>query len=246
MSTDQSSEAVPLPFRRVPGLRISNVWLYQPGREETWLIDCGHRAERRALLIGLGRLGVEPGELTGVVLTHRHSDHAGNARFLQERFGVSVLAHREDADVLEGRAVRPTMERSGGTRIAGFLGRIENRWPAAAPRIERGLEDGEEVCGLEVHWIPGHTRGSVFLRHDTSGALVTGDSLLTAEPPLVLRSGLFLAYCSFTEDLKAAHDGVAAFHEAGVPYSALLPGHGAPRGGAVRDDVLRMLGQSPK
>ncbi len=246
MSPGRPRQAVPPPFRRVPGLRISNVWLYEPGGAGTWLVDCGHRAERRALLVGLRRLGVDPATLTGVILTHRHSDHAGNARFLQERFGVSVLAHREDADVLEGRAPRPALERSGGTRIAGFLGRIENRWPAAAPRIERGLEDGEEVCGLEVHWIPGHTRGSIFLRHAASGALVTGDSLLTAEPPLVLRPGLFLAYCSFTEDMEASHRGVAAFHDRGVPYSALLPGHGAPRGGAVRDDVMRMLGQSPR
>ncbi len=246
MSDDRSSPAVPLPFRRVPGLRVSNVWLYAPGRSETWLLDCGHRAERRALLVGLRRMGVDPAAITGVILTHRHSDHAGNARFLQERFGVPVLAHREDAAVLEGRAPRPTMRRSGGTRIAGVLGRIENRWPASAPTIERGLEDGEEVSGLEVHWIPGHTRGSIFLRHERSGGLVTGDSLLTAEPPLVLRPGLFLAYCSFTEDMQAAHAGVAAFHERGLPYRALLPGHGAPRGGAVRDDVLRMLEQSPR
>lgn len=238
------SSPVPVPFRRVPGLRISNVWLYEPRHGGAWLIDCGHRAERRALLVGLRRLGVDPAGLAGVLLTHRHSDHAGNARFLQQRFGVPVLAHRQDAEVLEGRAAAAPLSRSGGSRLAGVLAGVENRWPAATLRIERGLEDGDEVAGLEVHWTPGHTGGSIFLRHDASGALLTGDTLLTAKPPLVQRPGLFLAYCSFTEDVHAANRSVVAFHDRGVPYRSLLPGHGVARGGAIRDEVMRMLEES--
>ena len=235
-----SDQDVPPPFRRVPGLRISNVWIYEePGG--AWLIDAGHRADRRALLTGLRRLGVDPGSLRGVILTHRHSDHAGNARFLQERLGVPTFAHRADAEVLEGSATRAPLERGPGSRIAGVLAGIENRWPAPTLPIERALEHGDEVVGLEVHWVPGHTRGSIFLRHEGSGALLTGDTLLTAEPPLVRKPGLFLAYPTFTEDMDAAWGGVIDFHDRGTDYRALLPGHGRARSGAVRDDVLRML-----
>ena len=241
MPTKADPSAVPSPFRLVPGLRISNVWLYEPRGGAAWLIDCGHRAERRALLTGLGRLGVDPGQLRGVILTHRHSDHAGNARFLQEASGAQILAHREDADVLGGRSSRPAMRRGDGTRLAGLLAGIENRWPAAPLEIDRALEGAEDVHGLEVHWVPGHTRGSIFLRHAESGALVTGDTLLTVVPPLVQRPGLCLAYCTFAEDMDASHRGVVDFHDREVPYGALLPGHGPAQAGGIRDAVVRML-----
>ncbi len=240
-TSSRSASAVPSAFALVPGMLVSNVWLYRPEGGPPWLIDCAHRAERRALLSGLKRLGVSPDTLAGVVLTHRHSDHAGNARFLQQRFGTPFYAHREDAEVLEARAERPRLARGDGSRLAGVLAGIENRWPAATLRIERGLEDGDEIEGLEVHWIPGHTRGSIFLRHDGSGALLTGDTILTAEPPLVRRPGLFLAYGSFSEDLQKAWRGVAEFHAQGTPYRALLPGHGVPRADGIRHEVVRRL-----
>ncbi|HRG97381.1 MAG TPA: MBL fold metallo-hydrolase, partial [Polyangiaceae bacterium] len=89
-------------IRHLSRLRVSNVFLLDGGRGDRWLVDTGHWAERATLLWELRRSGLGPRDLTGVLLTHRHSDHAGNASFLRERFGVKVYAHREDARVLEG------------------------------------------------------------------------------------------------------------------------------------------------
>lgn len=223
-------------------VRISNVYLLDGGRGDRWLVDCGHWSERATLLWELRRAGLRPSELTGVLLTHRHSDHAGNARFLQRTFGLKIAAHRRDAEVLAGAAPREPLTRKGGTFLAGALAEFENRWPSRVT-CDVALEAGEVIAGLEVHHTPGHTEGSVFYRHASTAALVTGDTLLTALPPLVLRAGMSLAYVTFSSDLAQAVESVRAFHRSGIEYEHLLPGHGRPIVGGARPRALEFLGR---
>src|SRR5581483_7199923 len=72
-------------------VRISNVWMLEEDSRR-FLIDTGHPVERPTLRLELWRAGVrKKGDLAGVILTHRHSDHAGNARWLRERFQCPVI-----------------------------------------------------------------------------------------------------------------------------------------------------------
>lgn len=215
------------PIRHLRGVRISNVFLLDGGPGDRWLIDTGHWCERATLALELRNAGVWPSELTGVLLTHRHSDHAGNARWLREKFGVPIHAHRADAEILDGTKPLPYMERGEGSAIAGFLAQFENRWPARVP-VDRALDDGDTIGSLEVHWVPGHTEGSVFYRHGETRSLLSGDTLLTAIPPLVVRKGLALPYPTFTRDMQQARASIRAFHERAIDYERLLPGHGRP------------------
>lgn len=112
--------------------------------------------------------------------------------------------------------------------------------------VDRALEDGDTVAGLEVHWVPGHTAGSVFYRHATTRALLTGDTLLTAHPPLTLRRGLCMPYPSYAADLERAHVSLRAFHGRAFDYDHLLAGHGPPMLGGARDRVLEMLEREDK
>jgi len=227
-------------LRHLHNVRISNVFLLDGGPGDRWLIDCGHWSERATLLWELRRAGVRPGELTGVLLTHRHSDHAGNARFLQRRFGVKIHAHRRDAEILGGAVPRDRLERGAGPWLAGVLAEIENLFPARVT-CDRALDDGDSIASLEVHHTPGHTEGSVFYRHAATGSLLTGDMLLTAIPPLVFRKGMSLAYPTFSSNLELAVESVRAFHRSGIEYDHLLPGHGKPIVGGARRVALEFL-----
>lgn len=227
------------PFHRLSTLFVSNVYLLDGGPGDRWLIDSGHWTERWQLLRELRASGVRPSELTGVLLTHRHSDHAGNAAYLQRAFGLRVMAHRADAEVLDGSAHRPVMG-DRGTLLERALCAVENRLPARV-KVDRALDDGDSVAGLEVHLVPGHTDGSVFYRHASTRCLLTGDTLLTARPPLTILRDVMPAYDAFSTDTARAHASLAAFHAAGWRYDHVLAGHGRPLVGNARARVMRAL-----
>ena len=221
-------------------LHLANVYLLTDTRGDKWLIDSGYRLEWWRLEGALSKAGVKPSELAGLVLTHRHSDHAGNARYLQQKHGVRLHAHRADAEILARRATRGRLRRQDPSIIAGAFGVIENRWPAPLVEVDEKLDDGDLVGELEVHWMPGHTEGSIFLRHPPTNSLFTGDSLITAHPPLVIRPGLCLTYASFTVDMEQARRSVAAFFAKDLPYQHLFPGHGRAMANA-HDEVRQFL-----
>jgi glyoxylase-like metal-dependent hydrolase (beta-lactamase superfamily II) len=228
-------------FRRFTWLRVANVYLLDGGVGDRWLVDTGHVLERPMLLAELRRARLSPSDLTGVLLTHRHSDHAGNAAFFQ-RAGVRVHAHARDAEVLAGRSPRHWMRFDRERLVASLLGQVENYWPAEALEVDVALEDGATVAGLEVHAVPGHTEGSVFYRHEATETLLSGDTLLAAHPPLTLREGLAPPYPTFSVDLPEALASLRAFHDRGFAYRNLLSGHGPPIVGRARDEVLALLG----
>ena len=162
----------------------------------------------------LADIGVAPGDVTHVVLTHFHNDHIGclgefpYASFLlQERelsFWRSPIAQRlafkrslEDAD----------------------LAAVEQL--SAAGRVAELDGDAEIVPGITAHLVGGHTPGMQVVR------------VLTTDGPLVLASDASHYYESITSDrppmsLCSVPDVYAAFdrvRELALPEGSYLPGH---------------------
>jgi glyoxylase-like metal-dependent hydrolase (beta-lactamase superfamily II) len=228
-------------LHRVRGMLVSNVFVLDGGPGDRWVVDTGHPLERPMLLAGLRATGFSPRELTGVLLTHRHSDHAGNAAYLRRAFGIPILAHREDAEVLDGRAAAPKLRARSGDRLAWAFAQIENRTTTRVP-IDRALDDGDAIGSLEAHHVPGHTEGSVFYRHASTSSLLSGDALLAAVPPLTIVQRMCLPHPDYAVDLAQALASLRRFHAAGFAYENLLAGHGRPILGRARERAEALLG----
>ncbi len=101
-----------------PGI---NVWVlrHDPG---VVLVDAGLAAP--GLVRALRRLGVAPRDVTGVLLTHGHPDHAGGLARLR-RAGGDGWVRVGEGDLATVRGLAPQPDSDPSTR----LGRVINRLP---------------------------------------------------------------------------------------------------------------------
>ena len=219
-------------------LFISNVWLLK-SQGITLLIDTSHAAARRPLLRWLNRNGIaRPGDLSAIVLTHRHSDHAGNSAFLRERLHCPVCLHENDAPFLDGRMPPPPLSRGLGGPWDKACCALEDRLPAKSP-VDRTFTAAEPPFDLEVVETFGHTQGSVMLYHRPSQTLFSGDSLLTAMPPLMMRERFCLAVAAYSNDQHACHQATLAFLADPPPITRICPGHGPLVDRDARNKLIR-------
>jgi glyoxylase-like metal-dependent hydrolase (beta-lactamase superfamily II) len=159
-------------------------------RTRRLLVDTGTPQDRRRLASALDDLGVE--RIDWLVLTHTHYDHAGNARFVRERFGARVAVHRAEAEYLargltdgEGvvpRGTNPPM-RFATDRFEGFLARALSFEPCAADLIVDGpLDFSGDGIDARIIITPGHSIGSISVIAGSSDSAVAADSIARDAP----------------------------------------------------------------
>ncbi len=208
------------------GMVASNVWLLTDGDGRRFLIDTGHRFERTALHLGLWRAGVRRrGDLAAVLLTHRHSDHAGNASWLRARFRCPVVCHENDAMTLAGAAEAPSLQRGLGNPIDKLFCRLEDHLPARSA-VDDSVTNGPWKHGFVVYPAFGHTEGSVLYYHEPSQTLFSGDALLTGIPPIRLVESFGLAVPAYSLNVQQCHRLMLDFLRTPPPIRQLCSGHG--------------------
>jgi glyoxylase-like metal-dependent hydrolase (beta-lactamase superfamily II) len=128
---------------------------------EALVIDPGEEAGR--ILAVIRRHGLT---VRAIVQTHAHFDHVGATAPLREATGAEVCLHRGDEE------------------LYAHLG-LQAQWfglpaPVATP-VTRWCGDGDELKagGLSLHVLhtPGHTPGSICVRHEGDALLFSGDTL---------------------------------------------------------------------
>lgn len=215
-------------------LAWGNAYLLR-GRGGAALIDTGLARDRPVLVRALELAGVVPGDLTSVLLTHGHCDHAGSAAFFAKGghgSAASVLAHRREAPYLTAPARRYG---PGGWRAltrpltAAAFAAGERLYPVERLKLARLLEDGDVVDApggsLRVVATPGHTAGHIAFLREHDGLLFSGDAVLSIVP-IVRKPGISLAIPLLSDDMEAAMDSAVRLSH--LTFSVLLPGHGTP------------------
>jgi glyoxylase-like metal-dependent hydrolase (beta-lactamase superfamily II) len=144
------------------------------------LVETGSQTSVPRLLAALAELGVEPGELAGVAVTHIHLDHAGGVGDVAAAFPeAAVYVHQRGARHL----VDPTRLVDSAAMVYGDLldslyGRLT---PTPAERVVV-LEDGDEIVvsanrTLTTVDSPGHAKHHLALHDSDSGILFAGDAV---------------------------------------------------------------------
>ena len=126
-----------------------NALLVESGRTRI-LLDCGFGLKEVALR--LTRLGVDPGDLDAILVTHEHEDHGGGVVRLSLRYDIPVYLTRGTFSGLgpEGRCLASRKFIDGHTRFA--IGEVEVT-PYTVPHDAREpvqfvLSDGAARLGV--------------------------------------------------------------------------------------------------
>ena len=113
------------------------------------IVDTGVAESEPSIEAVLTGAGLGWGDVSDVIVTHNHSDHAGSL------FAIASLA--PDAALYGGAADIPVMQ---------------------APREITAVGDGDTVFGLDIIETPGHTEGHLSVVDPVARFLITGDAMV--------------------------------------------------------------------
>jgi glyoxylase-like metal-dependent hydrolase (beta-lactamase superfamily II) len=123
------------------------------------LVEVGAAVDVARIEAAIGALGLDPGAVERVLVTHIHLDHAGAAGAWARRHGARVVVTREGARHLTD----PSRLMASAARVYGDA--LERLWGRMTPVPEGAIEavdDGDElrVGGRRVRVLstPGHAR----------------------------------------------------------------------------------------
>jgi glyoxylase-like metal-dependent hydrolase (beta-lactamase superfamily II) len=163
-------------------------------RGQLALVDPGPTTCLAALEFGLNGLGVGLGDLTDILLTHIHLDHAGATGAIVRRHpGVRVHVHERGA----AHMADPSRLVASAARLYGAdMDRLWGEFAAVPAKNIHALAGGERLQAggrsFEVAYTPGHAAhhvsyfdaasGIAFVG-DTAGVCIDGGYVLPPTPP---------------------------------------------------------------
>lgn len=180
------------------------------------VIDTGMPGNEKKIVEYAQKLGLEPGKIRFIILTHPDIDHSGSVAKLKGLTSAKVAIHELDAPRLSGE--KKLKEVKGAMGV--FLGIMDSMMRFVPVKPDVLLKDSDRVLGLVVVHTPGHTEGSISL-YKEGEAMFVGDAMRTdsegrPRPPSA----------SMTANMEMAMESVKRIST--YQYAALLPGHGPP------------------
>jgi hydroxyacylglutathione hydrolase len=180
---------------------------------EDVLIDAGRRWDRRRIFSEL--TGVE---ISMLALTHVHPDHQGVAKDVCEARGVPLACHADDVEAMEG--LRPVQEADASNPVNRVIRAL---WEGPPYKVERVLNEGDEVAGFRVVHAPGHARGEVIFFRESDRVAICGDVIRNMSYATGL-PGIKEPPDIFTYDPAENRRSIRKLAE--LNPALILPGHG--------------------
>ena len=185
---------------------INTYVVYDPEAKKAAIIDPAMiNEEEEAAMVNFIRR--ENLEVTHVINTHLHIDHAIGNKYAAETFKAPILAHRDD-EFLGKRMREQAAEFNLGQKVDNVS-------------ITTYLEDGDMVKigngSLEVLHVPGHSPGSIALYDADDKFVIVGDALFAGS---IGRTDL--PGGDYEQLIKAIHNKLMTL----PPDTVVYPGHG--------------------
>ena len=187
---------------------------------EDVLIDAGRRWDKRRVFAE-----IEGRQISMLALTHVHPDHQGVAKDVCEARDIPLACHADDVEAMEGR--RPIQEAAPSNPYNRIIKKI---WQGPPYKVDRVLNEGDEVAGFRVVHAPGHARGEVIYFRDSDRVAICGDVIRNMSYATGL-PGIKEPPDIFTYDPPENRRSIRRLAE--LEPKVILPGHGP----AVTDGV---------
>jgi hydroxyacylglutathione hydrolase len=206
----------------VNGIFFNSYLIYNG--EKYILIDSGRKYAWMRLRRNLEKLGVNEKNLSALILTHTHFDHAENAANIKEQFGAKIIAHESEAGYLEtGDSPLPA-----GTVfytkwfMKAFRTKAQPMFRYRPVTCDIPLRDKFDLnpMGFNAYilHVPGHTKGSIVVVVDNEIAF-TGDNMVG-----VFNGSIFPP---FGDDIPGIIRSWKTLLDTGG--SLFIPNHGTPK-----------------
>ncbi len=203
------------------------------------LIDAGMDSSGADILRGLDVIRAKATEISSILLTHWHNDHAAGTRAIQEICKAPAYCHDEDVPQLTRQSAK-----------LGLRGTLSELIPEWGPLVlfkgllgeatPRAILDPQTVCDgnvvdeyFEVIETPGHTPGHLSFYYKPQRILFAGDAMA------VVSGDVHFMARAVTPDVEQARESMRRCLT--LDIDVLCPGHRAPLVDDVRSKCKRML-----
>lgn len=150
--------------------------------EKNILVDTGNPGDADRILKWAAGYYINPDDISLIVITHCHQDHAGSAADLKELTGADLLIHHNEARFLrEGRNALLETDMLFGR----ILKRLIRQKPVKPVTPDITFDEKYDLSQYGINgfllFTPGHTEGSISLVIPGESAII-GDLLMKLMP----------------------------------------------------------------
>lgn len=223
-------------------IKVSRSNIYLIVGKTLALIDTGMPGDGAEVIKAIDALGRNPKEVSHILITHGHIDHAGSLALLKKSTGAEVVAGAGDIDYIQGKKKLWRMGREGFGgklfKIVLFFAEtfVFTYEPTTVDQVCSGGEVIDFNGDITVVATPGHSLGSVSYYLPDKHILFTGDAL-SGEPHAKLppRAG-----CADYQQALASVKTLAS-----LQFNICCFGHGKPVAKGADVLVRKLLVDSP-